>query len=125
MLHCKSNNQGYDVRNEACMIQALEHRQHAHQDVVDAASCCCQLLLECADKQVAELLVAGIDQGSVVLTKDQVRIVGGALLEPEQQQGKGKGVEGLTFQIAAVRAEDGISRCTSGIAAGTLPNHHV
>jgi hypothetical protein len=53
----------------------------AHQDVVNAAPCCLELLLECVHEQVGELLMACIHQGCVGLTIYQVGIVGGALLK--------------------------------------------
>ena len=56
-----------------------------HHDVVQGAPSGCQLLLQGLQVQAPKLLVGGVHQGGLV-AKDQVGVVGGALLQTKQRR---------------------------------------
>ena len=56
-----------------------------HHNVVQGAPSGCQLLLQGLQVQAAKLLVGGIHQGGLV-AKNQVGVVGGALLQTRQRR---------------------------------------
>mmetsp|Transcript_8327 Transcript_8327/g.14276 ORF Transcript_8327/g.14276 Transcript_8327/m.14276 type:complete len:221 (-) Transcript_8327:116-778(-) len=106
-----------DVGDESRVIRLCV----AHKDVVDLVdTCCLQLLIQCLQEKVVELLMAGIHQCGL-LSKDEVGVVCGAILKPELN------IKAVTVPVQRADA-DCIGRKLKDLCLQSLvlaPLHHL